>query len=41
VSRSPAFGEPEQYGGLQKKMSFNFDDLKKLYGEVATLKDIS
>lgn len=33
VSRSPAFGEPEMYGSIAKKISFNFDELKKIYGE--------
>jgi len=43
VSRSPAFGEPDHlYGHMTKKLSFNFDDLKKMYGEnVRTYKDIS
>lgn len=42
VSRSPAFGEPEMYGSIVKKLSFNFDDLKKMYGEsVSTLGDIA
>jgi methylenetetrahydrofolate reductase (NADPH) len=33
VSRSPAFGEPETYGSIAKRLSFNFEELKKLYGE--------
>jgi methylenetetrahydrofolate reductase (NADPH) len=33
VSRSPAFGEPEMYGSLSKKLSFNFDELKKMWGD--------
>ncbi len=33
VSRSAAFGEPEQYYLIQKKISFNFDELKKLWGD--------
>lgn len=41
VSRSAAFGECEQYYSLQKKNSFNMDELKKLWGEqVLNLSDI-
>lgn len=41
VSRSPAFGEPEMYGSIAKKISFNFDELKKIYGEyVSSYADI-
>jgi methylenetetrahydrofolate reductase (NADPH) len=42
VSRSPAFGEPEMYGSIAKKLSFNFDDLKRMYGEnVSNYNDIA
>lgn len=42
VSRSAAFGEPEMYGSLSKKLSFNFDELKKLYGEnISKLSEIA
>jgi hypothetical protein len=42
VSRSPAFGVPETYGSIAKKASFNFEELKKLYGEnVSSLGDVS
>ena len=42
VSRSPAFGEPETYGSISKRLSFNFEELKKLYGEtISSLADVS
>lgn len=42
VSRSPAFGNPEMYGSIAKRMSFNFDELKKMYGEnISKYSDIS
>lgn len=36
VSRSPAFGEPEMYGSIAKKISFNFEELKAIYGSSIT-----
>ena len=33
VSRSPAFGEPENYQQLYKKVSVNTDELKKMWGD--------
>jgi methylenetetrahydrofolate reductase (NADPH) len=33
VSRSPAFGEIEQYYLVSKKSSFNPEELKKIWGE--------
>lgn len=42
VSRSPAFGEPETYGSIAKRMSFNCKELRKTYGEnVNSLRDVS
>ena len=42
VSRSPAFGEPETYGSIAKRISFNFEELRKLYGEnLKSLADVS
>lgn len=33
VSRSPAFVIPDEYISMSKKLSFNFDEKKKLWGE--------
>lgn len=36
VSRSPAFGIPDEYISMSKKMSFNFTEKQKLWGECLT-----
>lgn len=39
VSRSPAFGVPEQYFAMEKKMDINVEEKKKLWGETLTSLD--
>ena len=42
VSRSAAFGEPEQYYLTSKIQKTNYDELRKLWGEkIESLKDVA
>ncbi len=42
LSRSPAFGETDNYFSMSKSLSVNFEDRKKLWGnEVKSFDDVS